>query len=322
MRVPLVPRGAGTGYTGGAVPLHGGVVVSLERLNRILEIDEESLLAVVEPAVITGDLQAAVEARGLFYPPDPQSLKESSLGGNIAECAGGPRAFKYGVTKRYVLALEAVLPTGEIIRTGLEGGEERRRIRPHAAAGGLGGHAGDRHADDPAAGAQAAGRRDAAGVFCRRTHGGAGGIGADPPPHRAGDAGAGGRGLARTRWPPTSARDWLRKAPVRCSWWKSTVWPKPSPPRWRKWRLAAARSAHSKCWWRATAPSATSSGACGASCPTRCGRSRRRRSTTTSSCHAGACRNCSRWSIGCGPRTACASRVSDTPATATSTSTS
>jgi glycolate oxidase len=118
MRVPLVPRGAGTGYTGGAVPLHGGVVLSLERLNRILEIDEENLLAVVEPAVITGDLQAAVEARGLFYPPDPQSLKESSLGGNIAECAGGPRAFKYGVTKRYVLGLEAVLPTGEIIRTG------------------------------------------------------------------------------------------------------------------------------------------------------------------------------------------------------------
>jgi len=118
MRVPLVPRGAGTGYTGGAVPLQGGVVVSLERLNRILEIDEESLLAVVEPAVITGDLQAAVEARGLFYPPDPQSFKESSLGGNIAECAGGPRAFKYGVTKRYVLGLEAVLPTGEIIRTG------------------------------------------------------------------------------------------------------------------------------------------------------------------------------------------------------------
>ena len=118
MRVPLVPRGAGTGYTGGAVPLHGGVVVSLERLNRILEIDEENLLAVVEPAVITGDLQDAVEARGLFYPPDPQSFKESSLGGNIAECAGGPRAFKYGVTKRYVLGLEAVLPTGEIIRIG------------------------------------------------------------------------------------------------------------------------------------------------------------------------------------------------------------
>ena len=117
-RIPLVPRGAGTGYTGGAVPLHGGLVLSLERLDRILAIDEENLLAVVQPAVITGDLQAAVEARGLFYPPDPQSLKESSLGGNVAECAGGPRAFKYGVTKRYVLGLEAVLPTGEIIRTG------------------------------------------------------------------------------------------------------------------------------------------------------------------------------------------------------------
>ena len=118
MRVPLVVRGAGTGYSGGAVPTAGGVVLSVERLNRILDIDEENLLAVVQPAVITGDLQAVVEARGLFYPPDPQSLKESSIGGNVAECAGGPRAFKYGVTKRYVLALQAVLPTGEIIRTG------------------------------------------------------------------------------------------------------------------------------------------------------------------------------------------------------------
>ena len=90
----------------------------MERLNRILEIDEENLLAVVEPNVITRDLQDAVEAGGLFYPPDPASLKQSSIGGNVAECAGGPRAFKYGTTKRYVLALEAVLPTGEIIRTG------------------------------------------------------------------------------------------------------------------------------------------------------------------------------------------------------------
>lgn len=118
LRVPLVPRGAGTGYTGGAVPTEGGIVLGLERLDRILEIDEENLLAVVQPAVVTGDLQAAVEARGLFYPPDPQSLNTSSLGGNVAECAGGPRAFKYGVTRRYVLALEAVLPTGEVIRTG------------------------------------------------------------------------------------------------------------------------------------------------------------------------------------------------------------
>ena len=117
-RVPLVVRGAGTGYTGGAVPTHGGVVLSVERLNRILEIDEVNLTVVVEPAVITGDLQRAVEARGLYYPPDPASLESSSIGGNVAECAGGPRAFKYGTTKRYVLALEAVLPTGEIVHTG------------------------------------------------------------------------------------------------------------------------------------------------------------------------------------------------------------
>ncbi|HSC28212.1 MAG TPA: FAD-binding protein, partial [Vicinamibacterales bacterium] len=117
-RVPIVPRGGGTGYTGGAVPVRGGVVLSLERMNRILEIDELNLLAVVQPHVINGDLQRAVERVGLFYPPDPASLETSSIGGNVAECAGGPRAFKYGTTKRYVLALEAVLPTGEVVRTG------------------------------------------------------------------------------------------------------------------------------------------------------------------------------------------------------------
>ena len=116
--IPLVPRGAGSGYTGGSVPSRGGIVISLERLNRILEIDEANLLAVVEPNVITGDLQDAVEQVGLFYPPDPASLRQCTLGGNVAECAGGPRAFKYGTTKRYVLGLEAVLATGEIIRTG------------------------------------------------------------------------------------------------------------------------------------------------------------------------------------------------------------
>ena len=118
LRVPLVVRGGGTGYTGGAVPTHGGIVLSLERLNRILEIDEINLLARVQPNVITGDLQDAVEKVGLFYPPDPASLRQCAIGGNVAECAGGPRAFKYGTTKRYVLALEAVLPTGEIIHTG------------------------------------------------------------------------------------------------------------------------------------------------------------------------------------------------------------
>jgi glycolate oxidase len=117
-RVPIVVRGGGTGYTGGAVPTRGGVVLSMERLNRIIEIDDVNLLAVVEANVITGDLQRAVEAKGLFYPPDPASLDRSAIGGNVAECAGGPRAFKYGTTKRYVLALEAVLPTGEIVHTG------------------------------------------------------------------------------------------------------------------------------------------------------------------------------------------------------------
>ncbi len=117
-RVPIVPRGGGSGYTGGSVPTRGGVVLSLERMNRILEIDEANLVAVVEPNVITGDLQDAVEKVGLFYPPDPASLRQSAIGGNVAECAGGPRAFKYGTTKQYVLGLEAVLPTGEIVETG------------------------------------------------------------------------------------------------------------------------------------------------------------------------------------------------------------
>ncbi len=116
--IPIVPRGGGTGYTGGAVPVRGGVVISLERMNRILEIDEENLVAVVEPNVVTADLQAAVERVGLFYPPDPASLKQSVIGGNVAECAGGPRAFKYGTTKQYVLGLQVVLPTGEIVETG------------------------------------------------------------------------------------------------------------------------------------------------------------------------------------------------------------
>jgi glycolate oxidase len=116
--IPFVPRGAGTGYTGGAVPVRGGVVISLERMNRILEIDEANLVAVVEPNVVNGDLQDAVAALGLFYPPDPASFRTSTIGGNVAECAGGPRAFKYGTTKQYVLGLEAVLPTGEVVETG------------------------------------------------------------------------------------------------------------------------------------------------------------------------------------------------------------
>jgi len=117
-RIPVTPRGAGMGLSGGAVPVCGGIVLSLERMNRILEIDRENLMVTVEPGVITGDLHRAVEAEGLFYPPDPASLDSCSIGGNIAECAGGPRAVKYGVTKDYVCGLEAVLPSGEIITCG------------------------------------------------------------------------------------------------------------------------------------------------------------------------------------------------------------
>jgi glycolate oxidase len=116
---PLVPRGAGSGMSGGSVPIQGGLVLVLLRMNRILNIDANNLLAVAEPGVITRDLQQAVEARGLFYPPDPSSSHFSTLGGNLAECAGGGRAVKYGVTRDYVLGLEVVLPTGEIIKTGV-----------------------------------------------------------------------------------------------------------------------------------------------------------------------------------------------------------
>ena len=117
---PVFPRGAGSGFTGGALPKGGGVVLVTTRMNRILRIDTDNLVAEVEPGVVTETFQIAVEKLGLFYPPDPASLKFSTLGGNVAECAGGPRAVKYGVTKDFVMGLEVVLPTGEVIRTGGE----------------------------------------------------------------------------------------------------------------------------------------------------------------------------------------------------------
>ncbi len=119
-RFPVIPRGAGTGMTGGTVPVDGGIVLVLTKMNRILQIDPQNLFAIVEPGVVTIDLQKEVEKIGLFYPPDPASLKTSTLGGNVAECAGGMRAVKYGVTKDYVMGLEVVLPGGEIITTGVK----------------------------------------------------------------------------------------------------------------------------------------------------------------------------------------------------------
>jgi glycolate oxidase len=117
-KIPVTPRGAGTGLSGGALPHLGGVVISTDRMNSILEIDERNLQVMTEPGVITEILQNAVKEKNLFYPPDPSSRGSCFIGGNISENSGGPKAVKYGVVKDYVLNLEVVLPSGEIIWTG------------------------------------------------------------------------------------------------------------------------------------------------------------------------------------------------------------
>ena len=124
-RVPVTPRGAGVGFSGGCVPSRGGVVLVLTRLNRILEIDPDNLVAVVEPGVVTQELQDAARRHGLFYPPDPASVRSSTIGGNVAECAGGLSAVKYGVTKHYVLGMRFVLPDG---RRGEIGGKTVKNV--------------------------------------------------------------------------------------------------------------------------------------------------------------------------------------------------
>lgn len=116
----VVPRGAGSGMTGGAVPSKGAIVLSFERMNRILEVDDVNLTVLVEPGVVNGRLQRELAGYGLFYPPDPASLEFCTIGGNVAENAGGPRALKYGVTKDYVLQLEAVLCGGELVTVGVQ----------------------------------------------------------------------------------------------------------------------------------------------------------------------------------------------------------
>ncbi|MBE0498394.1 MAG: FAD-binding protein [Campylobacterales bacterium] len=118
-RIVLVPRGAGSGFTGGAIPSEGGIILAFERhMNKILEIDMQNMVAVVQPGLINMDLQRAVEAVGLFYPPDPASQDYSTIGGNVNENAGGMRAAKYGITKDYVMAIRAVLPNGDVIKAG------------------------------------------------------------------------------------------------------------------------------------------------------------------------------------------------------------
>jgi glycolate dehydrogenase FAD-linked subunit len=117
-RVPVTPRGSASGLSGMCVPAEGGIVMAMSKMNKILEINKEDRLAVVEPGVITNDLQMAVEAQGVFYPPDPASQTICQIGGNVATNAGGPRCVKYGVTRDYLLGLEAVLPSGEFIKAG------------------------------------------------------------------------------------------------------------------------------------------------------------------------------------------------------------
>lgn len=133
-KIPVTPRGAGTGVTGGALPMSGGIVLSLERMNRILEIDTDNRMAVVEPGVITGELHRAVEEAGLFYPPDPASLEDSTIGGNVIEGAGGPRAVKYGTTRDYVTGLEFVIPSGDVLRVG---GKLRKNVTGYNLIGTL-----------------------------------------------------------------------------------------------------------------------------------------------------------------------------------------
>lgn len=117
-KIPVTARGAGYGYVGGCVPMRGGIALSLVRMNRIKEINFADAIAIVEPGVITGDLQAVAKQQRLFYPPDPASLKDCSIGGNVATNAGGPRCLKYGVTRNYVAGLEVVLASGAVLRTG------------------------------------------------------------------------------------------------------------------------------------------------------------------------------------------------------------
>ena len=116
--IPIVPRGSGTNLAGGTCPTEGGIVLLFKHMNQILEIDEDNLTVVVQPGVITLDLINAVEANGLFYPPDPSSMSISTIGGNLNENSGGLRGLKYGVTRDYVLGLEVVLPNGDIVKTG------------------------------------------------------------------------------------------------------------------------------------------------------------------------------------------------------------
>ena len=127
-KIPVTPRGAGTGLSGASLPINKGVLVSMEHFDRIMDIDESNMQATVESGVINHNLREAVEARGLFYPPDPASKGSCFIGGNVAHNSGGPKAVKYGVTKDYILNLEVVLPNGEVDLDGSKHIEKLYRI--------------------------------------------------------------------------------------------------------------------------------------------------------------------------------------------------
>ena len=153
--VPLVPRGAGTGLSGGATGVEGALTLVMTGMDRDPRDRPANLVAVVQPGVINADLGAAAAAVGLFYPPDPASFETCSIGGNLAENSGGLRCLKYGVTRDAVLGLEVVLADGTVIRTGGQHDQGRRRLRPDAPLRRLGGDARHHHRGDPAAAARA-----------------------------------------------------------------------------------------------------------------------------------------------------------------------
>ena len=159
-RVPVVPRGAGSGVSGGAIAVEGALTVVLTGMRSILEIDTRNLLVVTQPGVINADLGRAVAEHGLFYPPDPASFEICSIGGNLAENSGGLRCVKYGVTRDYVLGLEVVLADGSVDPDGRPNGQGRHGLRPDAAAGRLGRNAGHHHGGDPAVAPDASAQAD------------------------------------------------------------------------------------------------------------------------------------------------------------------
>ena len=203
------PEGAGSGFSGGALPVAGGLVMAMNRFNRIRSIDTDNLVVEVEPAVVTAHLQAAVEKKGLFYPPDPASYTFSTIGGNIAENSGGMRAVKYGVTRDYVRGLEVVLPVGrgDPHRFGLRQG--RRRLRSDHPVRGLGRHFGRGHPGHPAAAAPSRSQTDPDGRLSDPwprllTYG----IGCHRPGHRSHHPRISGR--------PVAARPWSAMPPSVC----------------------------------------------------------------------------------------------------------